>query len=49
MARNNWNTVVHTRQGKQNQPVNNQDWPEYWHIEDAEPRADESNSDRAGG
>lgn len=39
----------HTRQHKQNHPVNNQDRPEYGDIEDSEPRANEADSDGASG
>lgn len=37
-----------TRQGKQNQPVDHQDWPEHWDIEDREPGTDEPNGDGSG-
>lgn len=39
----------HTRQHKENDPVNNQDRPEDGDIEDSEPGADEANGDGASG
>jgi len=38
----------HTRQHKQNDPVNNQYWPEHGDIEDGQPRADETDGNGAG-
>lgn len=38
----------HTRKSKENQPVYDQDGPEDGQIEDLEPTAEESNSNRLG-
>jgi hypothetical protein len=39
----------HTRQHKQNDPVNNQDRPEHGDIKDSQPGADETDGNGAGG
>jgi hypothetical protein len=38
-----------TRQAKQNQPVDDQDRPEYRQVEDLEPAAEETNGNSLGG
>ena len=37
------NQGIRTRQDKQQEPVNNQHWPEHWNIEDFKPSAEEAN------